>query len=170
MIKPKMLSNLVFASILSIGNAACVASDYETWTEQMTCGEAQYKLESVCKKSNKEFTLNECKPQTLEIMNKSKVRKVTLPELNKFNALNYKKDGGDINELFVIQWGCGQADKMKIASLYYSVGGGSSSTSESTASYDEYGKLIEHEKNQKYEKAMNDSFRHLKSIRSIMPD
>ncbi|WP_124946933.1 hypothetical protein [Sulfurirhabdus autotrophica] len=116
------------------------------------------------------MTLNECRSQTLEITHNNIVRKVKLPELSKFSARLYQKVGGNINELYVTQWGCGHSDKINVAILYYSIGGGSAPYADSSAMYAATGVLIEDEKFEKYRNATRDGLGHLKSVRSIMPD
>lgn len=165
----KLISAFLF---LDVVGASCFANGFETWTEKMTCGEVQYKLESVCKKSNDEMVLNECKSQSLEITNTESIRKVDLPELNKYHASLFKEVGGNLREIFLVQWGCGQADGVSEAIFYYSTGGGSAANSETSASYDEIGALIEdqNKKNPNYAKALKDARKHMKKIHSIMPD
>jgi hypothetical protein len=138
----------------------------------MTCGEAKYKLDSICKKSNDEMELNECKSQFLEITRNGSVRKIKLPELSKYSSNIYKKSGGDSKELFVIKWGCGRADSVSEAVLYYSIGGGSAPNSEAWASYNEAGILMEDDDkpNPKYDKALKSAEKGMKKVRSIMPD
>lgn len=138
----------------------------------MKCGEAKYKLESICKKGNDEMELNECKYQSLEIARNGIVRKIKLPELSKSGLNIYKKSGGNLKELFVIKWGCGRADGVSEAVLYYSIGGGSTKNSETWASYNETGILMEDgdKPNPKYDKALKSAEQGMKKVRSIMPD
>lgn len=168
--KNTSLSKLFACLVVGISTTSCVAQDYEAWAEQMTCGEAQYKLVSICKPSNAEMELNECKAQTLEIVTKGRIRKVKLPELSKFSLRIYKEVKGNVSELFVTNWGCGHDGKMSVLSLYYSIGGGSAPYSESASYYSNDGKLVEDEKNPKYDKAIRDAEKQMKSVHSIMPD
>ena len=90
--------------VLSLVNTSCAAKGAETWTENMTCGEVQFELKSKCTDSKSDTTLNACKPQTLAVTHKKKIRKVILPELNNRSARLIKEAGGDLNDLFVTRW------------------------------------------------------------------
>ncbi len=162
---------ILFFSMCSL-SASCFARDFETWSENMVCGEVQYKLESICKKAKKEMTLNECKSQSLEIIGKGMKRKVTLPELNRSHLDLFKDGGGELHELFLVQWGCGEAAGVSEAIFYYSTGGGSSENSETSASYNEIGVLMndENRKNPNYAKALKDARQHMRPVHSIMPN
>ncbi|WP_295756922.1 hypothetical protein [Undibacterium sp.] len=146
------------------------AGGFEIWVEQITCGDIQYKLKSTCKKSNDEMSLNECTSQTLEVAKNTSVRKVNLPELSKFSAALNKKAGGDIKDLFVIQWACGRHENMSVLELSYSIGGGSAPYAESSAAYNQNGELIDDKKNPIYEKALSAGRKQMKKVRSIMPE
>ncbi len=138
----------------------------------MKCGEAKYKLESICKKSNDEMELNECRSQSLEITRNGIVRKVKLPALGKYGLNIYEKSGADSKELFVIKWGCGRVDSVSAAVLYYSIGGGAAQNSEAWVSYNESGILMEDDdkSNPQYDKTLKYAEQGMKKVRSIMPD
>jgi hypothetical protein len=169
-IKNLIISIFYVLGLSIVSATTAFAGEFEIWVEKMTCGDIQYKLESTCKKTNDDMSLNECTSQTLEIAKKTSVRKINLPELNKFSAALNKKTGGDIKDLFVIQWACGRHEKMSVLELSYSIGGGSAPYAESSAAYDENGELIEDKKNPVYEKALAVGRRQVKKVRSIMPE
>jgi hypothetical protein len=153
-------------ALVSMGSA-CQAAGFETWKEDITCGEASYKLESVCKKAADADDLNECKSQSLEITSKAGVRKVKVPELNKANTRIYKKSFGDPKNLFVIGWSCGKDGATSALNVYYSVSGGAE---ESSASYDPTGQLIEDDRFATFKKAIHEAQEHMQYIRSVMPN
>lgn len=137
-----------------------------TTTESMTCGKAQFVIESTCKKSTKAMKLNECKPQTLKVAGG---RAMALPELTTEDTEAIKKSGGDLKDLFVTQWGCVRSRGQDLAVLYYSIGGGSAPYSEAWAKYDSTGKLVGKE-NALSPKAVEELQETMKDVRSIMPE
>ncbi len=90
--------------------------------------------------------------------------------MTKSEAADYKALGGDIKDLYVIQWGCGKsaAKSQPVAVFYYSIGGGSARYSEVNIHYNEFGQLageslaISPQDYDALDKAM-------KPVRSIMP-
>lgn len=161
---------LPIVAALGSVNISYAASKFETWTEKTRCGESMFVLESVCKKSNDDFTLNECKSQTLSIQHDKRDKKVKLPELNAFSTRIVKEVGGDINNLFVTRWACIRSDRTNVMVLRYSTGGGSAPYSESEAVYDEKGNLLEEKYDPRGKSALIDTDRKLKPVRSIMPE
>ena len=147
--------------------AAPAANKFATSTQTMTCGAAQFKLDSTCAKPREEGDLNVCKPQVLTVVAAGKTAQKTLPELSTSNLKSYKTVGGKPSDLYVVSWGCGGAGAASVASLYYSVGGGNSEASESMAYYDAQGTLIQNEKDARYKKAIEEA--KMTPVPSIMP-
>jgi hypothetical protein len=147
--------------------AAPAANKFATSTQTMTCGAAQFKLDSTCAKPREEGDLNVCKPQVLTVVAAGKTAQKTLPELSTSNLKNYKAVGGKPSDLYVVSWGCGGAGAASVASLYYSVGGGNAEASESMAYYDAQGILIQHDKDARYTKAIGEA--KMTPVPSIMP-
>jgi len=164
--KIKSLCSIIVSLALFGTESTCFAGDFETWKEQITCGEATYKLESICKKGGTD-ELNECKSQSLEIIGRAGSRQVKIPELNKLNANIYKENYGDIKDLFIVGWACGKDGNVLALNLYYSVSGGAA---ESSASYDASGKLIEDDRFPTFKKAIYDARKNMIYIRSVMPN
>jgi hypothetical protein len=165
----KQISKFFGAMVLSLVGTACLASGYQTWTEQFTCGKATYKIQSVCKASSDTETLNDCKSQHLEITQGNETRKTKLPELNRSVAGIIKEAGGQLKDLFVVKQGCANISGSPVEILYYSIGGGSAPYAEAYAEYDLSGNLLG-EKDLRSKKAAEYPFERLKGVRSIMPD
>lgn len=168
----KFKSRFSISVFLAVGFSASAyaAQKFETSTVLMECGEAKFKIESTCAKSAEEMTLNVCKPQKLTIVVNGDAVQKQLPEFSKFSLKILKEVGGDPKNLYVVSWGCGGKGSEAVASLYYSIGGGSAPYSESMGFYDSKGRLIEQEKDVRYKKSMSEADGKMKPVPSIMPD
>lgn len=159
--------------MMAVGGACLLAHAngmaFDTWTEQMTCGQAQYRVDSVCTPSNDPETLNDCKAQTLVVKRPAGPRSVRLPELTVASARTIREAGGEVKDLFLTHWACTRKDTNALAIFYYSIGGGSAPYSEATAVYDAAGKLLD-DNDPKARPAAGYPFGKMKPVRSIMPD
>lgn len=124
------------------GSHAADGQPYRDQFVKMRCGAASYTLKSTCKSSGDPMELNDCKPQTLAIDNAGARRSATLPELPGELAAEVRASRGGMGDLFVVAWGCSIAGGEPIATLHYSVGGGSGEYSEAWSHYDKAGKLF----------------------------
>ena len=151
-----------------VGSASEVS---KVWDERLPCGNVVYEIQSKCVKAENDMSLNKCEPQTLKVTSlRSSASFRKLPHLNQHDKSTIKKAGGEIGSLFVTKWACGHSDKVHVAVLYYSTGGGSADYSETISGYDETGVIIQDDRTAKYRKAFQDGFQHLIPIHSIMPD
>jgi hypothetical protein len=136
-----VLQTSLFLGALAGFSDYALATGFMSSTEKLSCGKVSYVIESTCKKAT-DHGLNTCKPQTLRIHDAQRDEVVKLPHLTSAAAKQYEKSGGELEELFVIAWGCANADGHAYLTLHYSVGGGSGPTSEAYTTYDEAGKLL----------------------------
>lgn len=150
------------------GSHAADDQPYHDQVAKMSCGAASYTLKSTCKGSGDPMELNDCKPQTLAIDNAGARRSVTLPELPKKLAAEIRASRAGLEDLFVVAWSCSKAGGEPVATLHYSVGGGSGEYSEAWSHYDKAGKLFVKEPKLTPDevKAVERSF---KKVPSIMP-
>ncbi len=155
---------------LGLVNACSASGRYETFTEKLTCGKANFTIKSECKKAADNMSLNECKPQSLAIEHDNSVRTALLPEFSKSDLLSITEAGGDKDDLYVIKWGCGDAQSGKVALLYYSIGGGSAPYSEVWVQYDERGRIVTEKKDRLDEKSLMKTQKEMKKVHSIMPN
>jgi hypothetical protein len=128
-------------AMLAVASAAHGQAAYTTTTETMSCGKGKFTIASTCRKNGD--GLNQCKPQKLTVVSPAGTRTTSLPEMTNAEAADYKALGGDIKDLYVIQWGCGKsaAKSQPVAVFYYSIGGGSAPYSEVDIHYNEVGQL-----------------------------
>jgi hypothetical protein len=157
-------------AMLGVLGNSCLASDFQNWTEELSCGKLHYKLTSVCQPADPkdDIALNECKSQTLDITSDSPAKHVKLPELSHKVLAHLKKADEDPKDLFVVQWGCGTSGSANIMVLRYSAGYGNHDGVEEMTAYDDAGKLIEESSWSKYSKAIDDGQSKFKSVHSIM--
>lgn len=142
---------------------------YEKQVVKMRCGEASYTLTSVCSKSGDSMTLNDCKPQSLLIDGAGAKRTATLPELPADERKRMRASGRDIKTLFVVEWACSDTRRGPVATLYYSIGGGSAPDGETWTHYDKAGRLMESDVSLSPEE-VSAVQRKFKRVPSIMPD
>lgn len=135
----------------------------------MACGEAEYTLTSVCSKSGDPMGLNDCKSQSLLIDRAGAKRTAALPELPKDDSKRLRAGGRNLHDLFVVRWACSNTRSGPIATLYYSIGGGSAPDGETWTHYDKAGKLMESGTRLTPEE-INAVERNFKDVPSIMPD
>jgi hypothetical protein len=135
----------------------------------MTCGAASYTLTSTCIKSADPTELNKCKPQTLVIDKAGGKRSTTLPELPREYAAQVRASRGDLKDLFVVACACSSTSHGPIATLHYSIGGGSAEYSEAWCYYDKVGNLIVKEPKLTPDE-VNATERSFKRVPSIMPE
>jgi len=156
-------------SVLALHAHAADDEGYLKHPVTMTCGGASYTLTSTCKSSGDPMELNYCKRQTLVIDQGGAKRSRTLPELPAKYAAQIYASGRDLQDLFVISWACSKTADGQIATLYYSIGGGSAEYSEAWTHYDKAGKLVTDDSKLTPDdvKAVQKS---LKRIPSIMPE
>lgn len=167
--KKSMLPLAMLALIACPGSHAADGRGYEKQSVKMDCGTARYTLTSTCIQSGDLTTLNECKPQTLSVDNAGAKRSTTLPELPKALSAEIRAARGGLGELFVISWACSKTGAGPIATLHYSIGGGSAAYGEAWANYDKAGNLIV--KDLKLTPDEIDAIqRNLKRVPSIMPE
>lgn len=150
------------------GSHAADGQPYRDQVAKMRCGAASYTLKSTCKSSVDPMELNDCKPQALVIDNAGARSSTTLPELPRELAAEVRASRGGLQDLFVVAWGCSIAGGEPVATLHYSVGGGSGEYSEAWSHYDKAGKLFVKEPKLTPDevKAAERSF---KKVPSIMP-
>ena len=86
------------------------------------------------------------------------------------NLASIAESGGDKDDLYVIKWGCGQAQSGKVALFYYSVGGGSAPYSEVWVQYGESGHIIAGKKDGLDTNSLLKTQKEMKKVRSIMPN
>lgn len=142
---------------------------YQKQVAKMACGDAAYALTSTCIKSEDPFELNQCQPQSLVTDVGGAKRSAALPELPSAERKRVQAIGGDLKRLFVVRWACSNSSIGPIATLHYSIGGGSAEYSETWSHYDRTGKLIEGSvKLTPVELSAVE--RNFKNVPSIMPD
>jgi hypothetical protein len=165
----KNYSSIFGLVALACANASCAAEKYKDEVVQLACGESRYALTSSCIKSKDPFELNECKPQSLAIENKTSQRRTMLPELPKNEVKRIQASGGNIKSLFVVSWSCSKTTQGPIATLKYSTGGGSAEHAETWTHYSGTGKLVESGKKLNADEVMAVDH-NFKKVPSIMPD
>lgn len=158
----------VGAVLFCFVQSASLAKGLQSWVENFTCGEASYKVTSLCKASGDPETLNACRSQDLEITQASKSKKTPLPQLSKSVAKTIKEAGGRVQDLFLVKQACARIDGAPVEIFYYSIGGGSAPDAEAWSVYDAKGSLLE-EKDPRFGKAVEYPFERMKPVRSIMP-
>ncbi len=170
-----MMSKKTFVlpmALLALGSglqAHAADKKYDKQVVSMACGEANYTLGSVCSKSGDPMALNDCKPQSLVIDHGGAKRTAALPELPKEESKRLRAGGRNLGHLFVVRWACSTARSGPIATLYYSIGGGSAPDGETWTHYDKTGKLME--SNTKLTPDEVGAIeRNFKKVPSIMPD
>jgi hypothetical protein len=126
--------------VVFVASSANAADGYQTWVENMTCGNVEYRIESVCKPSKEPMEANVCKSQALFSKKDGVSKSIALPDLPAKRLLEYKK--AKIKpDLFVVSWQCLDLKNSKILGLYYS-NGGHSDFSEDFVIYDSNGILM----------------------------
>ena len=168
-IKTSMLLASLLALAAAAGSHAADGKRYQNQVAKMTCGAATYTLTSACIKSGDPMSLNECKPQTLVIDNAGAKRSAILPELPKEYAARIHASRGGLEDLFVVAWACSNASAGPIATLHYSIGGGSAEYSEAWSYYDKAGNLILNDRKLTLDEVRAVE-RSLKRVPSIMPE
>lgn len=156
-------------SLLALHAHAADDKGYLNHPVTMTCGGASYTLTSTCKSSGDPMELNDCKPQTLVIDQGGAKRSTTLPELPAKYAAQIRASGRDLQDLFVISWACSKTADGPIATLYYSIGGGSAEYSEAWTHYDKAGKLVVDDSDIT-PKEVGTIEKNMKRVPSIMPE
>jgi hypothetical protein len=160
---------LALLALAASPDGQAAGPQYQAQVVRMTCGEASYTLTSSCIQGEDESTLNECKPQSLVIVHGNARRRTTLPELPRELDRQIRASRGGLDSHFVVAWGCSSTGNGPVATLRYSIGGGSAPYSEAWSHYDKTGKLMGDT-----EKLTRDEveavLRHLKKVPSIMPD
>lgn len=159
-------------ALLALGaglHAHAADKTYQKQVVSMACGEANYTLSSVCSKSGDPMTLNDCKPQSLLIDGAGAKRTATLPELPADERKRMRASGRDIKTLFVVEWACSDTRRGPVATLYYSIGGGSAPDGETWTHYDKAGRLMESDVSLSPEE-VSAVQRKFKRVPSIMPD
>lgn len=156
------------AVLLCLVQSASLAKDFESWVEAFACGEASYKVTSLCKASGDPETLNACRSQDLDITRAGNTKTSRLPQLSKTVAKTIKDAGGTIHDLFLVKQACAKIDGAPVEIFYYSIGGGSAPDAEAWSVYDAKGALLE-ENDPRFGKAVAYPFERMKPVRSIMP-
>lgn len=160
---------LAFTALAACDQGQAAGQKYQKNVAQMVCGDAAYTLTSTCIKSDDPFELNQCKPQSLVVDVRGAQRSASLPELPGRERKRIQTSGGDLKRLFVVEWACTNASNGPIATLHYSIGGGSAEYAETWSHYDKGGKLID--SNAKLTPAeVKTVERNFKKVPSIMPD
>lgn len=160
---------MALLALAACQNGEAADRRYQKQVATMACGDAAYTLTSVCVKNEDPFELNECRPQSLQIDSGGAKRTATLPELPPAEAKRIQASGGELKNLFVVEWACSTAGKGPLATLHYSIGGGSAEYAETWTHYDQGGKLVDGKSKltPAEVKAVERSF---KKVPSIMPD
>jgi len=156
------------AVLFFLVQSAGFAKGFQSWVENFACGDASYKVMSLCKPSGDPETLNACRSQDLEITQAGDTKKYKLPQLSKSVAKTIKDAGGSFHELFLVKQACAKMDGAPVEIFYYSIGGGSAPDAEAWSVYDAKGALLE-EKDPRFGKAVEYPFERMKPVRSIMP-
>jgi hypothetical protein len=137
------------------------------WIQTLQCGQAKFVISSDCTISGSEFELNNCRSQSLSLLDSDK--NLTLPQLSTLDKKGIEK-AGKIVRLFVISWSCVAQEKQQFIKLFYSDGGsGRSEYGEMTEFYSDSLEPV-HKLDKQLSKALRKAHeRHKASIDSIMP-